>query len=121
MSTSGKKTGRDGEALAAAWLEDHEFTIVARNWHCPAGELDIVAWQGDTLVFVEVKTCHAEDVAAAFVHITPAKRQRLLASVYHYLEAHALTEALWRVDAIGIALPRRGGPILEHLEDALGW
>src|SRR5689334_21686493 len=121
MTTGRKQTGNQGEAIAARFLEDTGYTIVDKNWHCASGELDIVARKGDTLVFVEVKTCHGDSVDAAFMQITPAKRRKLVASAYNYVSAKQQESLLTRIDVIGIALPGQAKPVIEHVEDALDW
>jgi putative endonuclease len=121
MPTAKKQTGNQGEQLAARFLEQNGYAIVETNWHCTGGELDIVARKDDTLVFVEVKTCRGETVDAAFMQITPAKRRRLVASAYAYVHTNQHEDLLWRIDVIGIALPLRAKPIIEHMEDALDW
>ena len=112
-------TGNYGEALAADYLRQNGYDIVTTNWHCAHGEIDIVARTQDMLVFVEVKTRRTASTQAAFASITPQKRQRLIASAYAYLDAHADDDPIWRIDAIGIALSRP--PVIDHVEDALDW
>lgn len=121
MTTSKKQTGNHGEALAARFLEKNGYVIVETNWHCIGGELDIIARKENTLVFVEVKTCRGDTVEAALMQITPAKRRRLTASAYTYVHEKQHEALLWRIDVIGIALPYRAQPVIEHMEDALDW
>ncbi len=121
MTQSRKIFGNYGERLAAAHLQQKGYLLEAANWRCPHGELDLIVRQGDMLVFVEVKTRHNISTAPAFVSITPRKRERLVASAHAYLTAHELEEAAWRIDAVAIAIPKNGQPIIEHVEDALDW
>ena len=65
------------EDLVAAWYEREGYQIVARNWHCPRGELDIVAWRSGVLVVCEVKARRSTNFGDPFEAITPAKMQRL--------------------------------------------
>jgi putative endonuclease len=120
-SHSKRPFGQSGEALAARYLAERGYQIVATNWHCQHGELDIVARQTDMLVFVEVRTRHANTPDTAFESITPRKRHKLTALAHAYLTAHNLDSAMWRVDVIAIAIGRSGPPQIEHAEDALGW
>jgi putative endonuclease len=113
--------GERGEQLAADYLRARGYTIVAANWRSPVGEIDLVAQQGETLVFVEVKTRTSPNTETAFASITPRKRATLTRMAYKYLNDHGLDDALWRVDVIAIALPRNGKPTLEHVENALDW
>lgn len=113
--------GNYGEQLAAAYLREQGYQLETANWHCPHGELDLVMRQDALVVFVEVKTRHHTSTAPAFGSITPRKRERLIASAHAYLTAHELDDATWRIDVIAIAIPRKGLPIIDHVEDALDW
>jgi putative endonuclease len=121
MSSPRQIFGNYGEQLAAAYLQQKGYQFEAANWRCPHGELDLVLRLDEMVVFVEVKTRHNTSTAPAFVSITPRKRERLIASAHAYLTAHDLDEATWRIDAIAIAIPRKGQPIIDHVEDALDW
>ncbi|MEL6269108.1 MAG: YraN family protein, partial [Chloroflexota bacterium] len=107
--------------LAAEFLRQKNWEIMMTNWRCPTGEIDIIARDGDMMVFVEVRTRRTATVDAAFASITPAKRQKLTAAAYAYLDAHAPDDALWRIDVIGVALPSGKKPVIQHAEDALDW
>ena len=113
--------GQRGEHLAAEYLKHQGYTILTTNWRCKYGEIDIIAREANTLVFVEVRTRHADTTEAAFESITPRKRGRMTASAQTYIALHNLDALDWRVDIIGIAIPRTGAPVIEHAEDALGW
>ena len=114
-----KDTGRHGEQLAANYLKQHGYDILVTNWHCTHGEIDIIARKENVLVFVEVKTRRSASTQAAFASITPRNRERLIASVYAYLDDYPEDDPAWRIDAIGIALARP--PVIDHVEDALDW
>ncbi|MCA9915994.1 MAG: YraN family protein [Anaerolineae bacterium] len=116
-----QQLGEQGEMLAANYLEQKGYRILARNWNCRYGEIDLVAQDGETLVFVEVKTRHASTTEKAFASITPTKQERLAATAQLYLSQELNDDTDWRMDVIAIALPRKGKPIIEHVEDALGW
>lgn len=113
--------GQRGELLAAEYLKRRDYTILATNWRCKNGEIDIVAQKADTLVFVEVRTRRSESTEGAFESITARKRSRMIAAAQAYVAAHELDHADWRIDMIGIAIPKRGAPIIEYAEDVLGW
>lgn len=113
--------GQQGEKLAANYLEQQGYTIVSTNWRCRVGEIDIIARQGDILVFVEVRARHAALPETAFASISERKRRRLTRAVYVYLADHHLQDAAWRVDVIAIAIPSSGKPLIEHITDALDW
>lgn len=113
------RTGRRGEALALRHLRRRGYEILGTNWHCRQGELDIIARQGNTLVFLEVRTRRQARTDEAFASITTRKRERLLAAVQAWLEAHECSDADWRLDVIAVALGGRAR--IEHVEDALDW
>ena len=68
---------RFAEDLVAAWYEREGYTIIARNWRCPRGELDVVAWRRGVLVVCEVKARRTTNFGDPFEAITPLKMQRL--------------------------------------------
>ncbi len=120
MSTPQHSLGQYGEGLAADYLATHGYEIIARNWRCAQGELDIVARDGAEWVFIEVRTRRAPDTTSAIESVTPLKQDRILQAVQAYLEAHDLHDAPWRVDWVVIALTPRGRQI-EVIKNAVGW
>ena len=93
------RRGDAAEALAAAFLEERGLKIVARNYRCKFGEIDIVARSGATVIFVEVRARTTERFGGAAASITAAKRRRLVATARHYL-ARAGTEHACRFDVV---------------------
>jgi putative endonuclease len=79
-----KQTGTQGEQAAASYLKQHSYEVLATNWHCSRGEIDIVARHQETLVFIEVKTRRGDQPDDAFASVSPAKRKRLIATAYIY-------------------------------------
>ena len=77
--------GDAAEALAAAWLEARGLRIVARNYRCKAGEIDLIALSGPTTVFIEVRARTSDAFGGAAASITAAKRRRLLKTARYYL------------------------------------
>jgi len=77
--------GAAAEALASTFLRAHGLRIVARNYRCRGGEIDLVARDGPTLVFVEVRLRSGSAFGGAAASITAAKRRRLLLAARHYL------------------------------------
>lgn len=125
MTDSGhrRRLGQWGESVAATHLESLGYRIVARNWRCSLGEIDIVAHDGDVLVFAEVKTRRSLDFGAPEESITPRKAQRLIDLGVQYCIDHSLDDVEWRIDLVVIEIDSRG--ILqrcEHIPNAiLGW
>ena len=116
-----KTLGAQGEALAVAHLQKKDYQIIEQNWHCSRGEIDIVARDGDVWVFCEVKTRRSQSTQDAFVNLTQQKQKKMILAGQSYVAEHDLEDALWRIDAIGIAIPRHGEAIIEHVEDVLEW
>jgi putative endonuclease len=78
-------SGSAAEALAASLLAEAGLEIIVRNYRCRHGEIDIIARDGDTVVFVEVRSRGGDAYGGAAESITPAKRDRLLKTARHYL------------------------------------
>jgi putative endonuclease len=97
-------------------LESSGFRVVARNWRCPVGEIDIVAYDGPVLVIVEVKTRTSDAFGHPFEAITPAKLRRLHLLASAWLADHPGTRHQeLRIDVVGILWPEYGEPSMQHL------
>lgn len=117
--TEQKKLGDWGEGQTAAYLERRGYTLLARNWHCRYGELDIVAANGTYLAFVEVKTRKDSRFMAAREAVDSRKQQRLMRTAQQWLLEHPEEERQVRFDVAEVYLEGRGGkPQLCYLEDA---
>jgi putative endonuclease len=77
--------GAAAEALAAEFLQAQGLSIVARNYRCRGGEIDLIASDGQTLIFVEVRLRSAAAFGGAAESITAAKKKRLTFAAAHYL------------------------------------
>ena len=77
MTVQRRDLGRSGEDAAAAWYEEQGYTVVARNWQCREGEIDLIVRQARTVVFCEVKTRTTDAFGAPVEAITRVKRNRL--------------------------------------------
>lgn len=94
---------------------------MACNWRCPTGEVDIIAHDGDTLVFVEVRTRHGGQHGSPEESITPRKQKKLIALAYEYLAAMTSPAANWRIDVVAVVL-ERGNSVtrITHIPFAVG-
>ena len=115
-----KQTGRQGEEIAAAFLSGKGYRILERNWRCSGGELDLIAADRETLVFVEVRSRSGSRFGLAEESITPAKQARLIDLAQTYLQARAEPTPRWRIDVIAVQMGR-GLPQINHIENAVGW
>ncbi len=113
--------GVKGEDIALAHLLAKGHTLLTRNWKCRMGELDLVTRQRDILIFVEVKACSGRGLDAAIMNMTPRKIERLTKAIHYYLDAHNISEPLWQLDFVAVAIPYSGAPLVEHWENALEW
>lgn len=81
--------GARGERLAADWYLAHGYEVVARNWRCREGEIDLVVARDGALVFCEVKTRSSDRFGVPAEAVTPAKQRRLRALAARFLADHA--------------------------------
>jgi putative endonuclease len=108
--------GGRGERLAARHLRRRGMRIITRGYRTPHGEIDLIARDGDTLVFVEVKTRRHGQPAEA---VTPEKQRRLTLAALRFLKQHRLLDVPCRFDVVAIVWPDdRKPPLVEHYRDA---
>ena len=108
--------GRYGEEVAVRHLIASGMTVLERNWRCELGEIDVVARTGDVLVVVEVKTRATETFGSPAEAVTPRKAFRLRRLAARWLAEHPVRAAEVRIDVIGVVVPSRGAPQVDHLE-----
>ena len=109
--------GRAGEDAAVKFLKKQKFKILERNYRVKSGEIDIVAWDRDTLVFVEVKTRQSDFFAPPIQSVGFRKQRKLRRLVDRYLAGHEVPEGDVRFDVISIVM-HRGKPEIEHIRNA---
>lgn len=110
-----RSRGESAEALAASFLQRRGLKILARNYRCRFGEIDLVAQSGAILVFVEVRSRRSDAFGGPAESITATKRRRLVAAARHYLAAAGERPA--RFDVV---LMRGEPPQIEWIADAFG-
>jgi len=108
--------GEAAEQLAATFLLGQGLKIIHRNYRCRFGEIDLIAQDGKTLVFIEVRSRRSDDFGGAAASITRDKRDRLLRTARHFL-ARSRSAAPCRFDAV---LLRGEPPQLEWIKNAFG-
>ena len=103
-NTSGKmaekQSGKQAETLAAQYLARQGLRVIAQNFHCRGGEIDLVCRDGKVLVFVEVRLRRNASYGGAAASITATKQARIILAARHYLSAHSATESDCRFDCI---------------------
>lgn len=92
--------GLAAEASAAAWLERQGVQVIARNWRCRFGEIDLVLRDGETLVFVEVRLRGNPRFGGAAASIDARKQRKLVAAARLYLASSPQRDRPCRFDAV---------------------
>ena len=110
--------GLRGEEIACAYLEKKKYTIVTRRFRMFHGEIDIVARDGTTLVFVEVKARADESFGRPEDSVTPGKQRQIRKIAQGYLVERPLGDDACRFDVIAILFDDGNGYRLEHFVDA---
>ena len=114
-----KTLGRRGEDAAARFLRKLGYVIVARGHRDNIGEIDLVAVDKRTVVFIEVKTRTTHDAGHPADAVDDAKQRRLTRLALSYLKRHDLLECAARLDVVAITWPAgRGQPTIEHFVNA---
>jgi putative endonuclease len=111
MSLSGKRTGKQGEDLAAVRLAEAGYRIIERNYRCLFGEIDIVAEEGETLVFIEVKSRRSSAFGAPELAVGPEKQRKISRISLHYLAERHLCHRSARFDVVAVKLLPEGSRI----------
>ncbi|MCI8469477.1 MAG: YraN family protein [Eggerthellaceae bacterium] len=112
--------GRRGEDAAAAFLHRRGYDIVERNWTCYAGEADIIARDGDTLVFVEVKTRRGVSRGFPAEAVDAAKRERYERIALAYVGERRLEDLVLRFDVVSIVAVTSDRAVIRHHINAFG-
>ena len=110
--------GGHGEHLAVAYLTDAGLTVLDRNWRCREGELDIVARDGDALVFCEVKTRRGTGFGHPVEAVTAVKQRRLRTLAQRWLASHDEHAPDLRFDVVGVLVRPDRPALITHLRAA---
>lgn len=95
-------TGKEGEAIAAEFLIKRGYKIVEQNFRCSLGEIDIIAYEGETLVFVEVKARSSSQFGGPEGAVHSRKQEKINRVALAYLQKKKMMNALCRFDVVGI-------------------
>ncbi len=110
--------GKYGEQIAANYLADTGLVILDRNWRCSDGELDIIAREGKTAVFCEVKTRRSNRFGEPASAVGQVKAQRIRRLALHWLAQTGLRPTDLRFDVVSVWPAARGSARVEHLRGA---
>jgi putative endonuclease len=120
MPTSRTNLGNWGEVLAHRMLQGKGYSILDTNYRCRWGEIDIVAREGDELVFVEVRTRSSSRYGVPEESVTRAKVRRLVATAQYYLQNRGGDSLSWRIDLVSVRTgPTGNSPCIDHLQHAV--
>jgi putative endonuclease len=111
--------GTRSERAAARFLRAQGYRILTRNFVCPRGEIDLVALDGQTIVFVEVRSTGAEDLERPALSVGAEKQRRLTDLALYYLQRHRLLDRPARFDVIALSWPpAQRRPRVAHYRNA---
>jgi putative endonuclease len=107
--------GRYGEDIATRHLVESGMVVLARNWRCPHGEIDVVARDGRTLVVCEVKTRRGLDYGTPLEAVTARKMVRLRQLATEWLDEAGFDPPDVRIDVVSVLVRTQGAAVVEHL------
>ena len=109
---------QQGEDLAARYLRKHGYEILDRNVRLGRYEIDIIARDGDTIAFVEVKTRKSDGYAAPEEKVTPEKRRHIRHAAHLYIAQPSAPDTYYRYDVVSVLMPEKGKPAVTLFQDA---
>ena len=112
-----KELGKKGEDSALRFLKKNGYRVIERNYVCKMGEMDIIAKEKDTLVFVEVKTRTSTTFGPPQLAVNPKKQSQMSKVALHFLKEKELEDVKARFDVVAILMGVRGEEI-ELIKDA---
>jgi putative endonuclease len=112
-----KELGKKGEELALRFLKKRGYQIIEKNYACKMGEMDIIAKEKDTLIFVEVKTRTSTTFGPPQLAVNPTKQMQLSKVALNFLKEKGIDEVKARFDVVAILLGPKGEEI-ELIKDA---
>ena len=113
-----KLFGQAGESAAEEYLRRKGYRILARNLRSSLGELDLVAEDGQVLVFVEVKARRTDAFGGAIHAVHHRKQEKLIQLAAQYLARHHIKNRLCRFDVVLLQGPNAVAPQIEHIQNA---
>ena len=117
MSNNRQNLGRRGEDIATGYLEKRGYHIITRNFRTPLGEIDIVARDKSSIVFIEVKSRTGTGYGSPASAVTLKKQRQISRVALLYIKEHNLHDAPARFDVVSILLSG-GSSRIEHITDA---
>ncbi|MGI5213692.1 YraN family protein [Plantactinospora sp. CA-290183] len=118
MTTARQALGAYGERCAVRHLIEAGLRVVARNWRCADGEVDIIAWEGDVLAFCEVKTRRSDAFGTPAEAVVGTKARRLRRLAAEWLRSTDAHPEQVRFDVVEVYAARAGAARVEHTRSA---
>lgn len=119
-SSHRQSLGHSGESIAAGFLEKKGYTILEKNYRTPYGEIDLIANQEDTIVFIEVKTRASSSLGPPEISVTRRKAEHMRYAAESYIQEHPDLRNEWRIDVISVQLQvNEITPLIVHFENAI--
>jgi len=113
-----QELGAAGEKAAGKYLRRCGYKILDRNFSCPLGEIDLICYHDDCIVFVEVKTLADDAAGDPEERITRGKQKRLARAAHWWIEARSRPDCAYRFDAVSVVLGADGRPRVRHIMEA---
>lgn len=104
--------------MAERYLRAKGYRLLERNFRAPVGEIDIIVLEGETIVFVEVKTNETQEFGAPQERVHRKKQRQIIKTAWVYLKQKQMTNADFRFDVVGIDLSNSSHEQIEHIENA---
>ncbi len=119
-SLSKREYGSAMESAACQYLETQRLTLLARNFQCRYGEIDLVMWHHSDLVFVEVRYRQEASYGGALMSVTPSKQSKLITTAQYFLQKQGWTDRYHcRFDVVGVApSPDNNALCFDWIQDA---
>ena len=111
--------GKIGEDAGVKYIKDNGYEVICRNYRCGFGEIDIIARQKETFVFIEVKTFTGTDLGSPKEAVTKRKKKKIILVAKHYIAKNRIKNHRFRFDVIAVVLDtQRNIRKIEHIINA---
>lgn len=117
MTRERLELGKFGETLALKKIKRLGYKKIVRNYRCPLGEVDLIAWDGDTLVFIEIKTRKGRSTDYAKEAVNARKKRQISKVALAYMKSNDYSDAKARFDVVAVCVGR-GKPEIEVIKNA---
>ena len=117
MTRERLELGKFGETLALKKIKRLGYKKIVRNYRCPLGEVDLIGWDGDTLVFIEIKTRKGRSTDYAKEAVTDRKKRQISKVALAYMKSNDYSDAKARFDVVAVCVGR-GKPEIEVIKNA---